>query len=176
MPSVTAPWRRRMSRSVSWSQSGTERGIPGKGLPALIGSFPGGAVMAETLLWSSHVSSSRALRAGPDLRAALLEALAQGCPSWVTLVGSQCWGAPWAANPALGTLVVLPGSHQLGQHLNPCGHSCLHCWPKAGGVGTSPPSGDNAGGAQGAGTLQAVLPAQQVPPWPSSCQHQVGWR
>lgn len=46
---VTAQCKRRMSRSVSWSQSGTERGIPGKGLPAVIGSFSDGAVVAETL-------------------------------------------------------------------------------------------------------------------------------
>lgn len=53
-----------MSRSVSWSQSGTERGIPGKGLPALIGSFPGGAVMAETL--SPALVTPSELLQGPE--------------------------------------------------------------------------------------------------------------
>lgn len=33
---VAAQCKRRMSRSVSWSQSGTETGIAGKGLPAVI--------------------------------------------------------------------------------------------------------------------------------------------
>lgn len=60
---VTAQCKRRMSRSVSWSQSGTERGIPGKGLSAVIGSFQMGLLWQRAcpLLWSPHVSSSRAL-------------------------------------------------------------------------------------------------------------------
>lgn len=150
---VTAQCKRRMSRSVSWSQSGTERGIPGEWLPAVIGSFSDGAVenLPPALVTPCELLQCPGPR-GLALTSGLLcsRAWARDVPAGLTLLSTMgrkpC---PWQ---------LLPSAGPAFKPLQPLVPALL---VTAGWAGTSSPSGDNAlRGSKWPGTLQAVLPAQ----------------